>query len=227
VGLGLPVVETGKRGKMLFDSVKCREWLEAHRRTVVGEGRPRVKGDVEARKKRHELDSSRGPGKSKEKTPEKVGAGSPPPRKAKEKRQEKTPRGEAPSGGTQKEEPEADDAGDGLPDLGDKSPAELLAMVAREEIGPGHVSLFKQALEAMELTVDFRRRMKDLVVVADVTAALAETLRQARGILDRLPEQIVAIVGEVISLDDGQRHRVREGARKEVGAVIDQLAGRK
>lgn len=230
VGLGLPVVETGPRGKMLFDLAKCREWLTAYRRTVVGEGRPRAAGDVEARKKRHDLDSGRGPGKKESGgggDGESGGKKSPPrPLSPSPRGAEKTPRAakgeEAAGGGTREENPS-----DGLPDIADKTPGELLEMVAKEEIGPGHVSLFKQVLEAMELTAEFRLRMKQLVRVEDVEAEQKRRLVWARGILDRMPDSVVAAVSGVVPLDESQRHRVRENVRKEVDTVIDQLGGGK
>lgn len=227
---GMPVAQVGKRGKMFFDPVKCRAWIEAHRRTVVGEGRPRAAGDIEARKKRHELDSGRGPGKKESGgggDGESGGKKSPPrPLAPSPKGAGKTPRGpdekRDPSGGTREENPS-----DGLPDIADKTPGELLEMVAKEEIGPGHVSLFKQVLEAMELTAEFRLRMKQLVRVEDVEAEQKRRLVWARGILDRMPDSVVAAVGGVVPLDESQRHRVRENVRKEVDTVIDQLGGGK
>lgn len=222
---GMPVAQVGKRGKMFFDPVKCRAWIEAHRRTVVGEGRPRAAGDIEARKKRHEIGPQTGRGKrrSAEET--------------KRRSEEKTPRAaeEAASGGTRKKKEVAaavPDAqcpvpSDGLPDIADKTPGELLKMVADGEINPGIVSLFKQVLEAMELTAEFRLRMKQLVRVEDVEAEQKRRLVWARGILDRMPDSVVAAVSGVVPLDESQRHRVRENVRKEVDTVIDQLGGGK
>ena len=188
----------GPRNKALFSVDRVKAQRAAHRRSIPGEGRPRKEAATPASlaKRIERIAAAVGGAVG--------GAGSAQPGHAGAAEQPPSPVPGA--------------------DLGELSPAQILAMVRENDLLPGQVATYRQALEAMRLGREYRIRSGELVEASEVARSFTQALAIARGILEQMPGVITAAVAAAIPLDTAGRLAVQKAAAGVAARTIDALA---